>query len=189
MTLSLFWQLLFWGWTASEMIVGIATRTKQSTGNVHDRGSLRILWVVIAASVTACEWMRRSLPPNMFGGSHGLKAAAVLVMLAGLALRLAAILSLGKAFSSNVAIHESQQIMRTGLYRFVRHPSYLGLWLVLLAIGLHSRNWTSCAIVLLPATAAIVYRIHVEEAALSKAFGDDYVAYCKSTKRLVPGLF
>jgi len=189
MTLSPFWQLLFWGWTTSEMIVGIATRTKQCTGNVRDRGSLRMLWVVIAASATACEWIRRSLPPNMFGGSHALKVAAMIVMLAGLALRWAAIFSLGKAFSSNVAIHDSQQITRTGLYRFVRHPSYLGLWLVLLAIGLHSRNWTSCAIVLLPATAALVYRIHVEEAALSKAFGDDYVAYCKSTKRLVPGLF
>jgi len=111
------------------------------------------------------------------------------VMLVALAIRWTAIFTLGKSFSSNVAIQDSQQITRTGLYRFVRHPSYLGLLLVFLAVGLHSRNWISLAVVIVPTTAALLYRIHVEEAALVKAFGDDYSAYARATKRLIPGVY
>jgi len=50
MTLSFFWQLLLYGWFASEILVGVVTRTKHNSGKVHDRGSLLILWIVIAAS-------------------------------------------------------------------------------------------------------------------------------------------
>jgi len=148
-----------------------------------------ILWIVIAASITACQWISEATRPNMFGGAHALKIAAVIVMVIALAIRWTAIFTLGKSFSANVAIQHSQQITRTGLYRFVRHPSYLGLLLAFLAVGLHSRNWISFAIVLVAPAAALLYRIHVEEAALAKAFGDDYAAYCRTTKRLVPGVF
>jgi protein-S-isoprenylcysteine O-methyltransferase Ste14 len=189
MSLSLVWQVLFWGWFASEILVAIVTRTKRSGGKVQDRGSLIILWIVIFSSITACQWISEVTRPNMFGGTQALKIAGVIVLVVALAIRWTAIFTLGKSFSANVAIHESQRIVRTGLYRFVRHPSYLGLLLAFLAVGLHSRNWISFAIVLLPTTAALLYRIHVEEAALAQAFGDDYAAYSSATKRLVPGVY
>jgi len=189
MTLSILWKLLFWCWFASEILVGVATRTRRNSGKVHDRGSLLILWIVITTAVTACQWIGESTPPTMFGGAHALKAASVIVMLVGLAIRWTAIFTLGKSFSSNVAIQDSQQMTRTGLYRFLRHPSYLGLLLVFLAVGLHSRNWFGFAVVLVPTTAALLYRIHVEEAALVGAFGNEYLAYSKATKRLLPGVY
>jgi len=189
MTFPILWSLLFWGWLAFEILVGILTRTRRSSGKVQDRGSLLILWLVITASITACQWISEATRPNMFGGAHALKTAGVIVMLVALAIRWTAIFTLGKSFSSNVAIQDSQQITRTGLYRFVRHPSYLGLLLVFLAVGLHSRNWISLAVVIVPTTAALLYRIHVEEAALVKAFGDDYSAYARATKRLIPGVY
>jgi protein-S-isoprenylcysteine O-methyltransferase Ste14 len=37
--------------------------------------------------------------------------------------------------------------------------------------------------------AALLYRIHVEERALRGAFGEEYVAYSRVTKRLVPGIY
>jgi protein-S-isoprenylcysteine O-methyltransferase Ste14 len=75
------------------------------------------------------------------------------------------------------------------LYRFVRHPSYSGLLLILLAVGLHSRNWAALLVLIVPTTAALLYRIHIEEAALSEAFGAQYTDYEKGTRRLVPGLY
>jgi protein-S-isoprenylcysteine O-methyltransferase Ste14 len=63
------------------------------------------------------------------------------------------------------------------------------LLLVILAIGLHSRNWLALAVVTIPTTATLLYRIHIEEAALSDAFGEDYLAYIRETKRLLPGLY
>ena len=189
MTLSLVWQILYWTWFASEVFIGIATRTKRSTGNVRDRGSLLMLWMVIASAMTASIWHAEVSPKNMFGGAYGLKPAAVVVLAAALAIRWTAVLTLGKSFSSNVAIQDSQRVKKDGLYRFVRHPSYLGLLMVFLAVGLHSRNWLSFALAFIPTTAVLLYRMQLEEAVLRSAFGEDYVAYARRTKRLLPGVY
>jgi protein-S-isoprenylcysteine O-methyltransferase Ste14 len=125
----------------------------------------------------------------MFGGIHALKTAGLLILIFALIIRWSAIYTLGKSFSSNVAILDSQKLNRSGLYRFVRHPSYLGLILVFLAVGIHSRNWLSLAIAVVPTTTAVLYRIHVEESALTRAFGKEYIDYSKVTKRLIPGLY
>jgi protein-S-isoprenylcysteine O-methyltransferase Ste14 len=187
--LSIVWTCLLLGWTISEVAIAVATRTRQSSGRVRDRGSQLILWIVILASVTACEWLREILSPNILGGAHWLRVATVILFATALVIRWTAIFTLGKSFSANVAIRESQTVYKMGLYRIVRHPSYLGLLLIFLAIGLHSRNWICLAVAFLPTTAAMLYRIHVEEIALREAFGEEYAAYSKVTKRLVPGIF
>lgn len=189
MTLPLAWQILYWTWVASEVIIGIGTRTRQSTGKVHDRGSLVLLWIVICSAMTAAIWIGEATPANMFGGTRSLKVAGVVVLVIALIIRWTAIYTLGNSFSSNVAILDSQKLHRSGLYRFVRHPSYLGLILVFFAVGLHSRNWLSLAIAVLPTTAALLYRIHVEESALIHAFGEEYLVYSKQVNRLIPGLY
>jgi protein-S-isoprenylcysteine O-methyltransferase len=53
----------------------------------------------------------------------------------------------------------------------------------------HSRNWLAFAVVIDPATAALLQRIHVEEIALREAFGAENADYSKSTKRLLPGIY
>jgi protein-S-isoprenylcysteine O-methyltransferase Ste14 len=186
---AILWTSFYWAWVASEVVIAVATRTGKSGGQVRDRGSQLILWMVIVISVTACEWMRRTMPANMFGRAAWLKTASVLVLVAALAIRWTALFTLGKSFSANVAIRESQKLMRSGLYRMVRHPSYLGLLMVFVAIGIHSRNWISFVAAIVPTTAALIYRIHVEEIALRDAFGNEYVEYGRTTKRLVPGVY
>jgi len=188
-TLPIAWQILYWTWVASEVVIGIATRTRQSTGRVHDRGSLIQIAAVIELKTTTQRRSSEVTPPNLFGGSRSLKLAGVVVLVIALAIRWTAIYTLGKSFSSNVAILDSQSLNRSGLYRYVRHPSYLGLMLVFLSVGLHSRNWLSLAIAVVPTTAALLYRIRVEESALRQAFGDAYVSYSKEVSRLIPGLF
>ncbi len=189
MSTSLLWPVLFYGWTASEVYIAIATRTRHGGGKRFDRGSMAILWVTIVAAITAGEWISAANTPNMFGGGHWLKIAAVAVMIMGIVVRWTAILSLGKAFSANVAIRDSQKVYRKGLYRFVRHPSYSGMVLIFLAIALHERNWLAAAAVMVPTTLALLYRIHVEEAALLQAFGAEYASYSNTTKRLIPGIY
>lgn len=189
MSTSLLFRILYYTWFASEVIIAVATRTRGSKGNVRDRGSMLILWIVIVAGITLCEWMKNVVPAPLLGGGHWLRLAGVVVLMAGIAIRWTAILNLGKSFSANVAIREAQELKQSGLYRFVRHPSYLGLLLVLLAIGLYSRNWVALLVLLVPATAALIYRIHVEEDALREAFGQRYAEYSKATRRLVPGLY
>jgi protein-S-isoprenylcysteine O-methyltransferase Ste14 len=88
-----------------------------------------------------------------------------------------------------VAVRTGQKLQRSGLYALVRHPSYLGLELILLAYALHSRTWACFAVFFVPPTLAVLYRIHVEETALRLAFGADYDDYSRRTRRLIPGIY
>ena len=183
------WQILYWGWVLGEIWVLVATRTRGGGGEVRDRGSLRILWLVIIASVTAAIWYGETHTPTMFGGASWVRTVSVIVMMVALAIRWTAIVTLGKSFSANVAIHATQKVCKTGIFSVVRHPSYSGLMLVFVAIGIHTRNWIGFALAVVPTFAAMAYRIHVEEIALREAFGEEYVEYSRTTKRLVPGIY
>jgi len=189
MNLEFFFNALTTVWLVGEILIAVFTRTRQEQGKIQDRGTQIILWVVIIASFRIGEWMHNLFPVDMPGSHSWLRPAAFGVLLLGLAVRVIAIVTLGRAFSANVAMRTGQRLQRSGLYRLVRHPSYLGLELIFLAFALHSRTWACFAVVLVPPTLAVLYRIHVEETALRRAFAADYEDYSRSTKRLIPGIY
>ena len=189
MSRSLIWNTLTWIWLVAELLLVVATRTRRSRGSVRDRGSMLLLWVTIAASITVCQWNKAVHPSTMFGGAEWLAITGLILFVAGLTVRAVAIYTLGAAFSVNVAIRSAQRVCKRGLYRHLRHPSYTGMLLIFAAYGVHSRNWWSLAVVVAGPTAAMLYRIHVEEAALLGAFGEEYADYMRTTKRLIPGVY
>jgi protein-S-isoprenylcysteine O-methyltransferase Ste14 len=107
----------------------------------------------------------------------------------GLAIRWTAILTLGTTFSTNVAIHATQTLRTTGPYRWLRHPSYTGMLVIFTAIGLYERNWISLAVVLILAHCGAALSHSREEMALTEAFGEEYLEYSRTTKRLLPGIY
>ena len=113
---------------------------------------------------------------------------ALVLILSGMAIRWASILTLGRLFTVNVAIHAEHRLVESGPYRFVRHPSYTGLILAFLGVGVSFGDGLSIAAILVPTTLAVWNRILKEEGALRKAFGDSYDAYAARTKRLIPGV-
>jgi protein-S-isoprenylcysteine O-methyltransferase Ste14 len=189
MNLEFFFNVLGKAWVAGEILVALFTTTRLGQGKLLDRGTQAILWVVIIASSWADAWMHHIFPVDMPGSYSWLRPAAMGILILGLAIRAVAIVKLGRAFSANVAVRSGQKLQRSGLYGLVRHPSYLGLELILLAFALHTRTWACFAVFLIPPTLAVLYRIHVEETALRLAFGADYEDYSRSTKRLIPGIY
>ncbi|MGA8111046.1 MAG: isoprenylcysteine carboxylmethyltransferase family protein [Acidobacteriaceae bacterium] len=183
------WKILTAVWLAGELALALFTYTRSSQGKVQDRGTQLLLWVVIIGSFWIDGRMHDFLPSDMPGRHAILRPLAIALFVVGLAIRATAILTLGKAFSANVATHAGQTLQRSGLYRLVRHPSYTGLEIIFLAIGLHSCTWACLAVCFVPPTVALLYRIHVEEIALRRAFGPEYDDYARSTKRLIPGLY
>jgi protein-S-isoprenylcysteine O-methyltransferase Ste14 len=189
MNLEFFFTALTNVWFVGEILIIVLTQTRRGQGKIQDRGTQIILWVVIVASFRIDEWMHEFLPVDMPGSYSRLRPTALGILVLGLGVRAVAIATLGSAFSTNVATHAGQRLLRSGLYRLVRHPSYLGLELILLAFAIHTRTWACFAVVLVPSTLAVLYRIHVEETALRLAFGADYEDYSRSTKRLIPGVY
>jgi protein-S-isoprenylcysteine O-methyltransferase Ste14 len=172
-----------------ELLLIVFTQTRRGEGKILDRGTQIALIVVIVASLKIDEWMHRLFPIDMPGSHSWLVPTALGILLLGLGIRALAIVTLGRAFSTNVAVRAGQGLQRSGVYRLVRHPSYLGLELILLAFALHTCTWACFAVVLVPPTLAMLYRINVEETALRQAFGAEYEDYRRSTKRLIPGVY
>jgi protein-S-isoprenylcysteine O-methyltransferase Ste14 len=187
MTLEPYFNVLTKVWLAGELLILVFTTTWR--GKIQDRGSQIILWIVIIASFAADGWMHRFFPVNMPGSYSWLLPLALGIVVLGLVIRAVAVVTLGGAFSANVAVRADQKLNRSGLYRLVRHPSYFGLELIFFGFALHARTWACFAVILIPPTLALLYRIHVEETALRLAFGADYEDYSRSTKRLIPGVY
>jgi protein-S-isoprenylcysteine O-methyltransferase Ste14 len=119
---------------------------------------------------------------------HGAAAFAVgMVMLAaGVALRVCSFLTLGQYFTFSVRVSADQPVVSRGPYRVLRHPGYAGGLLALLGIGLLYGNWAGWATVAVLWTALIVWRIRVEEHALMTSLDASYRSYAAQHKRLVP---
>lgn len=107
----------------------------------------------------------------------------------GVALRQWSIHTLGRQFVGYVTIQPDHQLVRSGPYRWLRHPSYTGLWLELAGIGLATGNAAGLATSAAVPLIGIVSRIRAEEDALRTAFPEAYPAYARRTKRMFPFLW
>ena len=106
---------------------------------------------------------------------------------AGISLRLWSFHTLGRYFTFTVQTSVDQPVISDGPYRLIRHPSYVALLLIVVALGLFIGNWWSLACVTTAVAGAFVFRIRVEERALVRDLGDGYRDYAAATrKRLVP---
>jgi protein-S-isoprenylcysteine O-methyltransferase Ste14 len=112
--------------------------------------------------------------------------AAIYVV--GIALRLAPVFVLGRRFSGLVAIQEGHELVTGGLYRVIRHPSYLGVLLGLFgwALVFRSAIGVLVSLLLIP---LLVARMNSEEALLESEFGQQYADYRRRTWRLLPFLY
>jgi protein-S-isoprenylcysteine O-methyltransferase Ste14 len=118
-----------------------------------------------------------------------LQIAGLAIFVGGIAIRFTAIAQLGSLHMPVVAIEAGHRLVDTGLYGRVRHPSYLGACIGYLGFGLGLGNWLSALALLATVLPGYLYRIHVEEKALLASLGDDYAAYRKRTRRLLPGIY
>ena len=131
------------------------------------------------------QYSQRWLCRNLIGHhrfSFSLRAAI------GSALRLWPVFVLGHRFSGLVAIQPGHTLVTSGIYRIIRHPSYLGLLIGTLGWGLAFRSGVGVllAALMIP---PLVARIRAEERLLRTEFGAEYDAYRARTSRLIPGLF
>lgn len=175
-------------WVGSEIVLA-RTKRSRSTDTRIDKSSLRVLWVAIAIGVNVGILISFQRIGYFGNGSRIFPIAGLILILCGLVVRWVAILSLKRQFTVDVSITRDHRIIRKGIYRFVRHPAYAGSLLSFFGLGLFFANYLSLLMIFVPICSAFLYRIRVEEKALIDNFGEEYVDYCASTKRLIPGIF
>lgn len=176
-------QLLFF---ITELALLLFKRSKSSGAkNKRDRRSLLILWIVIASCLFLGPWLAAVYGIWPFDGS----TLGIIIYGIGFIIRWTAVYQLGKMFTVDVAIANDHTLKSSGLYKLVRHPSYLGLILIIAGLGLCLNSLLSFIIMFVPTFIAISYRISIEEKALTEEFGNQYIAYKAKVKKLIPGIY
>jgi protein-S-isoprenylcysteine O-methyltransferase Ste14 len=123
---------------------------------------------------------------TQFQGTTLIFAISLVLLWSGVAMRWWCFRTLGRYFTFTVMTSADQQVITTGPYRFLRHPSYAAMLLVLAGIGLTLGNWLSLVALLAFAMIGFINRIRVEEAALSTALGAKYTTFASTRKRFIP---
>jgi protein-S-isoprenylcysteine O-methyltransferase Ste14 len=108
----------------------------------------------------------------------------VLVAL-GLAFSVAARIWLGRNWSSMVTLKRDHELIRSGPYRWVRHPIYTGLLLAVLGSTIALGQWRGLIALALIA-AAFLRKISIEERFLASQFGAAYRRYRDEVPALLP---
>ena len=172
----------------SELCLAIFKRSGKTTQS-RDRGTLGLLWGVIGISIFLAMFIANAAPRYGYAFSGFAYVVGLLLFLAGIALRWWAIVYLGRFFTVNVAIAKDHRVVSDGPYRLVRHPSYAGALLAFLGLGLLVHNWLAALVLLVPITGMFLWRMNIEERALSAALGEAYSGYMARTKRLIPFVY
>lgn len=153
---------------------------------------LSVLGIMIGSAicihVNVLEWAYWREEAQAFN-LDGFTASGLFLIAAGIAIRLWAIRTLGKFFTSEVIVQHDQKIIQTGPYRLVRHPSYLGAYTAIIGCSFLLQTTVGLIISAIMMLAAYLYRIHVEEQTLVDEFGADYLQYQEKTARLIPFLY
>jgi protein-S-isoprenylcysteine O-methyltransferase Ste14 len=170
-------------------VLGLFSEAHIGSGVREDRSNR---WVVAALGVLGI--IDAYLPAYTeridfltFGG-EGVRWLGFLLYTVGGILRLAPVFVLGRRFSGLVAIQPEHRLVTSGLYGIIRHPSYLGLFVLALGWGLAFRSGVGVLIAVLMLV-VVLARIQAEERLLSESFGAEYDAYRARTWRLVPYIY
>jgi len=153
---------------------------------ISPRGFWPAYWACAAVAITMLILAPHIAPAAAIGHGAAVFAVGMVLLVAGIALRLWSFHVLGRCFTFAVKVSPGQPVVASGPYRVLRHPGYAGGLLALAAIGLLNGNWIGLAGAVLPWLALIVWRIRVEENALLTALDGRYRAYAAHHKRLIP---
>jgi protein-S-isoprenylcysteine O-methyltransferase Ste14 len=157
-------------------------------GTLKDRGSIVAVLAGFGAGGLVAGWCSARVPSMAMAGNWFTLALAVALMWSGVALRQWAVWVLGRYFTVVVRVDDAQRVVDRGPFRWVRHPSYTGLLITFVGIGLAVGNWLSLAALVVFPTAGLIVRIRVEEHALLTSL-EGYRAYARHRRRLIPGLW
>jgi len=108
--------------------------------------------------------------------------------LLGLSFCLYAQVKMGKSWRVGIDEENKTELVTDGLYKFIRNPTYLGLFILNIGVWL---IWPSNSVFLLNVLFFLILEVQVrcEEDYLTKIFGEEYLNYKKRTKRYIPFLY
>jgi len=171
-----------------EIFMNFWQQRKSTVASSGDKGSLWLLYILITIGYI----LSFSIGATTIGRINHWDTFFVIgfVLIAiGLVIRIQSILTLKQHFTYSVAKIENHELIETGLYKWIRHPGYLGQLIIFIGVPTSFSNWLSVILMIIPVLLGYIYRIKVEERFMTEQIGQKYIDYKNRTKRLIPMIY
>ncbi len=172
-----YWLARSWGGAKTE-------KSESHAARVTHLLPLVVGFVLLYADQTSATPLDALLWPR--DGIPGL--TGVLLVLAGLVFAFWARGHLGKYWSGIITLKEGHKLIRTGPYRYARHPIYTGVLFAFLGSALAVGNGRGILAFVI-VTIAFYIKSKREERNLISHFGEEYVRFQREVKGIVPYVF
>ena len=183
-------QICSWIW-AVFCVVWVISAFKNKPIQQQESVSSRLSYMSLVAvgfyvvfSVgTVQPWMR----VHLFPASRAVEILGVVMTAAGIGFAFWARAYLGGNWSGTVTVKVGHELVRSGPYRWMRHPIYTGLILALLGTALERRQVRGLIAVVL-VYIGFKMKSKIEEHTMTNTFGAEYTDYSRTTGAIVPKL-
>ncbi len=183
--------IAFMLWGISEYIIIAGKRVEQNKQIKDINSKIQNLFIIITLplgitfGILDSQFKILEFPFNVIFW----KSTGLVLLVSGVVIRRISINTLKNYFSSNITIQKDHKLVTAGIYKYIRHPSYLGANLCFLGFGLVFANLISFTLIFIVNFIISLNRISFEEKILSGNFGKDYENYRKNSRKLIPGIF
>ncbi len=183
------WALLFWAcfvWAFTPEFRIIRESKKSST---TDAKSLQVILLGMNLAFLA-SFPLAWIPAFQIAGARlPVFLAGIATLVSGSLLRRHCWRMLGASFTGDVRASADQQVVTSGAYAFLRHPSYTAGIMLNTGIGIALGSWASALVLAAVSFLVYAYRISIEERALVGAIGEPYRQFMSTRKRLIPFVY
>ena len=175
-------------WFAGGLILSLKrpVRTHDPVATAAEPPWMLLALLVVPLFVPALSAWGEARALWLLPGGAALRWSGVVLSGLGFALRIAAIARLGSRFSPLLVAQRGHVLETSGLYGLVRHPGYLGTFLV--ALGTVLAFGSAIGLTLVAALYLLLdQRMRREDAFLAGQFGDQFLRWQEKVGRFVPG--
>lgn len=151
----------------------------------------RSFWIILPGFLIVffaapLEWIYL---PAVLPRTLWMQFAGLVLILAAMALHVWVRAHLRGLYSGHVEVQVGHILVQSGPYGFVQHPGYTSFLLMALGLAVGYSSWIGLAAVPVLLLPGLAYRMKVEETLLVEQFKDDYQAYTRKVKKLIPGVW
>jgi protein-S-isoprenylcysteine O-methyltransferase Ste14 len=174
------WCVFFVVWLVTAAKAKPTVETQSAAGMLAHRLPVGLGWWLLLFPNFPGDMNRQILPRT-----EELSIVGAVICVCGLLFTLWARKTLAGNWSSDVTFKQEHELIRSGPYRFVRHPIYTGLLVMFIGTLLHIGQ-LRCFIGLLLVAIGFWIKLNQEERLMTRHFPEAYPIYRREVKALVP---
>ncbi len=158
---------------------------------IREESGDRSFWLILPGFLVnffaaPLEWMTI---PGWIPRLPWMQGAGIGLIILAMVIRVWARAQLRGQYSGHVEVMAGHRLVKSGPYRFVRHPGYTGFLLMTLGVAISYSSLIGLIAIPVILAPGLAYRMKVEERLLTDQFGDDYREYAGRSKKIIPGVW